>query len=141
MLVHVSNVRIQWGDCDPAGIVYFPRYFEMFDAATAALFECVGFKKPLLLETFGIVGFPAVNVSSTFSMPCSFGDDVAIESRIERWGRASFNVHHRLLKDGALAVEGRETRVWAVRDSSRSNGIRAEPIPEELMARFMSARS
>jgi 4-hydroxybenzoyl-CoA thioesterase len=136
MLVHRTHVRIQWGDCDPAGIVYFPRYFEMFDAATAALFERVGFKKPLLLETFGIIGFPAVSVSADFSMPCSYGDDVAIESQIAEFGRASFKVVHRLLKNGQLAVEGKETRVWAVRDPSSPNGIRAEAIPESLIERF-----
>ena len=38
MLVNHRNVTIQWGDCDPAGIVFYPRYFEMFDASTAALF-------------------------------------------------------------------------------------------------------
>ena len=32
-------VRIEWGDCDPAGIIFYPRYFEFFDAWTAALFE------------------------------------------------------------------------------------------------------
>ncbi len=136
MLVNRSNVRIQWGDCDPAGIVYFPRYFEMFDAATAALFERVGFRKPLLLETFGIVGFPAVNVSSNFSLPCSFGDDVVIESSVVEWGKSSFKVRHRLLKEGAVAVEGEETRVWAVRDQNRPSGIRGAPIPRDLIARF-----
>lgn len=139
MLVHQSHVRIQWGDCDPAGIVYFPRYLEMFDAATAALFERVGFKKPLLLETFGIVGFPAVNVGANFSKPCSFGDDVVIESQVTHWGRSSFKVTHRLLKNGELAVEGNETRVWAVRDPSRPNGIRGEAIPQALIERFNKA--
>ena len=38
-LVSRRTVEIEWGDCDPAGIVYFPRYFEIFDASTAALFE------------------------------------------------------------------------------------------------------
>ena len=33
------TVRIEWGDCDPAGIIFYPRYFEIFDASTAALFE------------------------------------------------------------------------------------------------------
>jgi 4-hydroxybenzoyl-CoA thioesterase len=136
MLINRRNVRIEWGDCDPAGIVYFPRYFEMFDAATAALFESVGYRKPLLLKTFGIIGFPAVNVSSTFSIPCSFGDDVVIESTIAEWGRASFKVQHRLLKAGALAVEGLETRVWAVSDATRPSGIRGEAIPEALKALF-----
>src|SRR5258708_30732003 len=36
---NVRIVRIQWGDCDPAGIVFNPRYFESFDASTAAPFE------------------------------------------------------------------------------------------------------
>ena len=31
--------RIQWGDCDPAGIVFYPRYFEIFDASTTAMFR------------------------------------------------------------------------------------------------------
>jgi 4-hydroxybenzoyl-CoA thioesterase len=136
MLVHRSDVRIEWGDCDPAGIVYFPRYLVMFDAATATLFERVGFKKPLLLQTFGIIGFPAVSVRSTFTVPCSFGDDVVIESTIAEWGRSSFKTHHRLLKDDALAVEGWLTRVWAVSDPSRPSGIRGEAIPESLKARF-----
>lgn len=31
MLTNRRTVRIEWGDCDPAGIVYFPRYFAIFD--------------------------------------------------------------------------------------------------------------
>ena len=37
-LVNRRDVFIEWGDCDPAGIVYYPRYFVMFDNATVALF-------------------------------------------------------------------------------------------------------
>ena len=42
MLVNRRTVRIEWGDCDPAGIVFYPRYFAMFDASTSFLFEAVG---------------------------------------------------------------------------------------------------
>src|ERR1017187_5514616 len=38
-LRNTRKVRIEWGDCDPAGIVFYPRYFEIFDASTSALFE------------------------------------------------------------------------------------------------------
>ena len=31
MLTYTRNARIEWGDCDPAGIVFFPRYFEMLN--------------------------------------------------------------------------------------------------------------
>ena len=39
MFVNRRDVQIQWGDCDPANIVYYPRYFEMFDDSTSILFE------------------------------------------------------------------------------------------------------
>ena len=42
MLVNRRTVRIEWGDCDPAGIVFYPRYFAMFDASTSYLFEAAG---------------------------------------------------------------------------------------------------
>ena len=54
MLQCRNQLRIQWGDCDPAGIVYFPRYFEMFDNATIALLETFGLKKAELLRKYAI---------------------------------------------------------------------------------------
>ena len=38
MFVHRRDVQIQWGDCDPANIVYYPRYFAMISGGTAADF-------------------------------------------------------------------------------------------------------
>ena len=51
MFVHRRDVQIQWGDCDPANIVYYPRYFEMFDDSTSILFEAAGFSKQEPLST------------------------------------------------------------------------------------------
>jgi 4-hydroxybenzoyl-CoA thioesterase len=131
-----TNVRIGWGDCDPAGIVFFPRYFAFFNEATGALFESIGFPKPLLLKTYDIVGYPVVETSASFAKPCTFGDDVVIETTIAEWGRASFRLHHRLLKDAALAVEGYEKRVWTACDPDNRLGLRSKAIPDELKARF-----
>ena len=39
MLTNRRTVRIEWGDCDPAGIVFYPRYFAMFDHSTVLLIE------------------------------------------------------------------------------------------------------
>ena len=45
-LSNTRTVRIEWGDCDPAGIIFYPRYFEIFDGSTALLFEAkLGFTK------------------------------------------------------------------------------------------------
>src|SRR5262245_20187381 len=131
-------LRIEWGDCDPAGIVYFPRYFQFFDACTAAMFEHVGLPKQALLKQYDIVGFPVVDVSAKFMIPSKFGDDVDIVTSIHDWKRSSFRVHHRLMKGNELAIEGFETRVWVGRHPEQPDVIMSRPIPRELIDRFRS---
>lgn len=139
MLTVTRTVRIEWGDCDPAGIVYFPRYFEYFDQCTARIFEAVGYPKPALLEAFDIAGVPLVDARANFRLPSKFGEDVVIHTTIPEWSRSSFKVHHRLMKGDELGVEGFETRVWVGHDPTRPGGIRAKPLPQELFERFRDA--
>jgi 4-hydroxybenzoyl-CoA thioesterase len=134
MLRNRRPIDVEWGDCDAAGIVFFPRYFAWFDACTAALFRHAGFDKRSLLDAYEIVGFPVVDARARFLAPSTFGDTVIVESSIERWGRSSFDVHHRLLRGETLAVEGFETRVWAVRDAD--GRLRGAPVPAEVRDRF-----
>ena len=81
MLVNSRVVRIEWGDCDPAGIVYYPRYFAFFDASTSALLErALGMTKHHYLKAYDFAGHPLVNTHSRFLIPTRFGDDVTIET-------------------------------------------------------------
>lgn len=136
MLSNRREIHVEWGDCDPAGIVYFPRFFEYFDACTNALFEKAGFHKPEMLKHYGLLGIPMIDTRAQFYAPASFGEVVAVDTRIIEWGRSSFQVEHKLYKGNILAAEGSEKRVWTVRDTRAPNGIRSEPIPEEVKARF-----
>jgi 4-hydroxybenzoyl-CoA thioesterase len=137
-LTHRRALTIEWGDCDPAGIVFYPRYFAMFDASTAALFAAaLGMPKIAWTKRFGILGIPMVDTRASFSIPSAYGDEVVIESRVTAFRRSSFDVQHRLLKaDGAVGVEGFETRVWTARDPADPARIRATPIPAEVVAAF-----
>ena len=57
MLSNTRIIRVQWGDCDPAGIVYYPRYFEWFDASSFLLFEkATGMTKMRMLEKYNGAG-------------------------------------------------------------------------------------
>jgi 4-hydroxybenzoyl-CoA thioesterase len=134
--VNRKTILIEWGDCDPAGIVYFPRYLAFFDNCTSALFSSVGLPKYEPLKRYEIVGIPLVDVRASFAIPSRFGDEVVVESSIEKWGRSSFHVHHRLMKDDALAVEGFETRVWAARAADDPEKIKGQPVPQEVIDRF-----
>jgi 4-hydroxybenzoyl-CoA thioesterase len=136
MLVNSRVVRIQWGDCDPAGIVYYPRYFALFDASTTMLVErALGMSKYEYLKAYDFAGHPLVNTHSRFLLPTRFGDEVTIESTVAALRRSSFDVSHRLFKNGALAVEGFETRVW-VRGDPAKGLMKAAPMPPEVIERL-----
>ena len=129
------SVRIEWGDCDPAGIIFYPRYFEIFDASTSMLFErALGQTKLQFLKTFNFAGFPLARTRARFLKPTRFGDDVTVDTSI-KFGRSSFDIEHRLSLKGELCVEGSETRVWVVRDPA-TGGIKSHPVPDEVRAKF-----
>ena len=133
------EILVEWGHCDPAGIVFNPRFFEWFDAATAGLFAHVGLPKPQLIERFGIIGIPLVETQAKFILPSRFGDTITIESSITSFKRSSFDVEHKLFNGGALATEGRETRVWAGRHPDDPARMKSQAIPEEVIALFQAA--
>ena len=136
MLTNRRIIRIEWGDCDPAGIVYFPRYFEVFDACTRALFERAGLFKRDMLRTYGIAGIPVVDMKARFMLPSRFGDDVVVESAVSQWGNSSFVVRHRLMKGDATAIECFETRVWVAHPNGDTEKFEARSIPREVKEKF-----
>ena len=139
VLTSRRSIRIEWGDCDPANIVFFPRYFCWFDASTANHFTSAGFPKPVFIKRYDVVGWPIVDVRATFHVPSKHGDEVTIETRITRFGRSSFDVEHRLMRGDVLAVEGFEKRVLVARTDD-GDGMKPVPVPEEVVAVFQEAR-
>ncbi len=77
-----------------------------------------------------------VETRARFLIPTRYCDDVVIETSVTEVRRSSFHLQHRLTKDGALAVEGFESRVWVVRDPDRPGRFKPQPIPAEIVARL-----
>jgi 4-hydroxybenzoyl-CoA thioesterase len=135
--VYRRRLTIEWGHCDPAGIVFNPRFFELFDASSWMLFEAaLGVKQQELAEAYGIVGIALVDAKANFLKPVHFGDKAEIVSRVAEFRRSSFDIEHRLSVGGEVAVEATETRVWAVRDKADADKIKTAAIPEDVIAPF-----
>ena len=131
---------IEWGHCDPAGIVFNPRFFEFFDSGTWSLFEAaLGVKPSELAAAFGILGIPLVDAGARFIAPARFGDVVELTSEVSEIRRSSFDVKHVLSARGKVAVEGLETRVWAGRDPANPGRMKSQQIPPEVVARLTAA--
>lgn len=132
-----SRLTVEWGQCDPAGIVFNSRFFEIFDTSTWHMFAAaLGVRPHELANAFGIIGIPLVDASANFLKPIRFGDTVEVTSRVSEFRRSSFDVEHRLSVAGELAVEGSETRVWAARSKDDPEKINGTAIPADVIAKF-----
>jgi 4-hydroxybenzoyl-CoA thioesterase len=140
MFTNNRKMRIEWGDCDPAGIIFFARYFEFFDVSSTMLIErALGMKKIEYLKAYNFADHPLVETRARFLLPTRFGDEVAIDSAVVGCGRSSFKIEHRLTHGGALAVEGFETRVWVIRDAADPRHMKAQAMPPKVVARLRHA--
>jgi len=144
--VHVHRVEVRFGDCDPAGIVYFPRFFHLFHEAMETWFSAgLGLSYAgLILERK--LGFPAVHSEADFKAPCALGDSIAVELRVARLGRSSIGLEY-VVRGGAgdrgdVRLTGATTCVVMDLDPASPGFRRAVAIPDELRARierFMTA--
>jgi len=130
------NVTVEWGDCDPAGIVYYPAYFRWCDQATGRLLQALGIVRDPLVDGQWKEGTPLVKAECSFRRPSQPGEVLTIESSIARVGRSSFEIAH-LFRDatGAVAAEGRETRIYARKDGD-ARSLKAVAIPPEMRRRL-----
>jgi 4-hydroxybenzoyl-CoA thioesterase len=139
MLINKKRWVVEWGDCDPADIVFYPRYLEWFDACTTALFKSAGMPIEELFKDFGVVGIPLVDVKARFIVPSSYGGELVAESGVTEFRRSSFVLRHQIFRNGVLAVEGFETRVWTGRDPKNPARMKAQPLPREVIERLSKA--
>ncbi|MGH9511228.1 MAG: acyl-CoA thioesterase [Terriglobales bacterium] len=136
MFVSHERFRVEWGDCDPAKIVFYPQYLKWFDNCTSSLFENAGLPLHALFKEYGIIGIPIVDLKVKFILPSGFGDELHSESSILEWRKSSFLIRHWFLKGEVLAVEGVETRVWTGADPANPERMKSRPVPREVVERL-----
>lgn len=106
-MIHVHRHRVRFGDCDPAGIVYFPRYFDWFHQAMETWFDdALGIPYADCITTQRL-GFPTVHTEADYLAPCALGDDLGIELTVGKIGNASVELLYRVVGDGTERARGR----------------------------------
>ncbi len=127
--------EVQWGDCDPAGIIFYPTYFRWFDAATWALFASVGFSAKRMRAE--LRALPLVGADCQFIQPAEQADRCAVRSKVTRFGGKSFVIAHEVVRaDGVTLARGTETRVWGRHVDQAGSPMKGETISEEIKDLF-----
>ena len=133
--VNVFPCQVHWGDCDPAGIIFYPTYFRWIDAASWALFEAAGFGPKWMRDEH--MAMPLVSAQCEFLAPALHGDRCEVRSRIGRFGGKSFVVEHDIVRaDGTPLAKAQETRVWGKYVGGPGTPMKGQPIPDEVKERF-----
>lgn len=132
---HIHRVTVHWGDCDPAGIVFFPNFNRWMDESSLAFFNACGLPPWRELErTRGIVGTPLLEIHTRFMRPATYGDQLEVHTSIEEWSAKTFRHRHVIKRGETVLNEGTEVRAFVVRDPENPGRIKAIPIPEDLKA-------
>lgn len=111
------DVDIAWGDCDDAGIVFYPHFFRWMDTTFHRWLRALGSSHRDIVRQYRVIGLPIVEANAAFRSPVSYDDTIAIGVRIVEWQPRRFRVGYRGAKpDGTLVFEGHEVRAFAARD-------------------------
>ena len=102
-MAFVMDQKVLFKHCDPAGIVFYPRYFEMINDCVEAFFDHLGHPFEVLLRNGGL---PTARIDTHFTAPSRHGDHLKIRLEIERLGRTSLGL-------AFAATSGTETRFTA----------------------------
>ena len=103
------NVEIRFGDCDPAGIVFFPRYHRWMDAASLNFFMTCGVPPWHVLEhSTGIIDTPLLEHHARFVKSATYGERLTIATQVLEWRAKVFLQKHSVTRDDELICESTE---------------------------------
>ena len=129
----ITMRKVEWGDCDPAGIIYYPRYYHFMDGAFQDFAASRGFSQRSLREEHGLIGTPLVDTGCRFLSPLTHGDVATVEVTVEHIGASSLRLSYVFSLGERRTAEGFEARVFA-RDAP--GGIEKAPIPDSVRLRL-----
>jgi 4-hydroxybenzoyl-CoA thioesterase len=134
--VVTTDILINFGDCDPAGIVFFPNFSRWMDAASLNFFVACGI--PVwseLVKTTGITGTPVLEINVKYSNAARYGERLVIATSVEEWRAKVFVQRHVVTRGETLICEGREVRAFVIRHPDDPDRIKAIRVPDDIRAK------
>lgn len=128
--VFTTERRVRFADCDAAGIVFFPRYFEMLNGVVEDWFAGplgLSFRE-LHLERH--IGVPTAAIEARFIAPSRLEDELIFALTVKKLGGASCGLRHRISAGSQPRFEATQTIVHV------GASLKPEPWPDSLRARI-----
>ena len=141
------RVQVGWGDCDPAGIVFYPRFYAWMDTVSHVLAREMGIPREAMIPPGSdMLGFPVVGTEAQYLTPARMDDILEVRTWVARVGRSSLSLRHEILRietDGSETpiANGREDRVFIAHGAEGLLSRELTPRMREALARFSDPQS
>ncbi|MBU3739432.1 MAG: acyl-CoA thioesterase [Rhodoferax sp.] len=131
----VYQVEVMFGDCDPAGIVFFPNFSKWMDASSLNFFVKCGVPPwRELVKTTGIIGTPLLEIHTRFIRPATYGETLQVHTSVAEWRAKTLQQKHVVMRGDTVLCEGLETRAFCIRHPDDPDRIKAIPVPDDIKA-------
>jgi 4-hydroxybenzoyl-CoA thioesterase len=131
----VYEVEVMFGDCDPAGIVFFPNFLKWMDASSLNFFMKCGVPPwRELLMTRGIIGTPLLEIHTQFTRPATYGERLQVYTNVQEWRDKVFVHQHVVQRGDTVLCKGTETRAFCIKHPDDPSRIKAIAVPEDIKA-------
>ena len=132
-ITKIYKIKVEWGDCDPYGIVFYPNFYKWMDSSQWNYFNKI--KQPItrLEKLYGIVGLPLLHTEATYIAACYREDLLKVETTLVKITKSTLKLEHVIKRKDKTVCYGYETRIWAKNIGGR---IVSEHIPREIRTVF-----
>ncbi|MFM7333995.1 MAG: acyl-CoA thioesterase [Tabrizicola sp.] len=120
-------IQIEFNHCDPAGIVFYPRYFEIVNSVIENFFADVVGRSFASMHFGADNGVPTVAMAAVFQKPSRLGDKVRFTLTVEKVGGSSVKMWIEGHGSDGLRLRVGMTLAWI-------DGMKAAPWPQEMRA-------
>lgn len=125
---------LNWSECDPGGIIFFPHYARWMVDGLNEMFLTLGVDPNGSRGDGARGGLPVLGLSMKFLSAPALHETVTHRISITKVGSKSIGVKHRFLRGDELLMEAEETRVWAQHPLNNPRELRTQPVPDAVRA-------
>lgn len=127
-MIYSRIMPVEFNHCDPAGIVFYPRYFEMTNSLVENFFaDVVGHSYAAMMDAGQ--GVPTARLEVNFKAPSRLGDKLEWTLHVVRIGASSVNFVANATVEGRTRITADLTLVWVVAG-------KPEPWPDKIRTRL-----
>ncbi|HBI04042.1 MAG TPA: acyl-CoA thioesterase [Paenibacillaceae bacterium] len=125
---HSYFLKVNWGDTDAAGIVFFPNFYKWIDTAGHEFFGSIGYPSSKLY-TEEKIGLPLLETHCEFKSPAFFEDEIELVTKVLEVGNKVIRLSHEFYRGDTLLAKGYVVRAWT---NFAVEPIKAVPIPDSI---------